>query len=114
MHSEGVAVPREMTVELTVERRRGLGVNCDGAEQVLQRTNEQRGRADRCERVQQGLFPRVWRRQTRDLRAKNREDRFGPSKTSLLNSLTRGTFLSPRRPCRESRRRLRACGLVAW
>jgi hypothetical protein len=49
VHSEGIAVPRGMTVELTVERRRGLGLKRDVAERVVQRANEQLGRADRCE-----------------------------------------------------------------
>jgi len=62
VHSEVVAVPRGMTVELTVERRRGLGLKRDVAEQVLQRANERLGLADRCERFQQGAFRRAfWR-----------------------------------------------------
>jgi len=44
MHSEAVAVPRGMTVELTVERRRSLGLKRDVAERVVQRANEQLGR----------------------------------------------------------------------
>lgn len=46
-----------MTIELTVERRRGLAcLKRDGAERVLQRVNEHLGRVDRCKAVEQGPF----------------------------------------------------------